>query len=502
MLKTPLDVRAFRGVFSFYGDSMIKLLAIVLISLSLFFISTTKTNAQISEYTFAYNLTNFYSTQTLIYDFANLDASHLYFFRVEFYDIETNNFRGLHQLWIAGEGSTTARRLAFNWPLFEYNAVRVVDEFGNVLGRHFIAPLPLASNSWADSEAHAGRFLKTSIGNLPQISTNSGLLHIDNLPQEVTTQLGDFILVHYRADFESSPLNQTLRITRIGGGITINLDMDAIIASNTHPDFDWGIEFPDGITNFFSFILLSTDCNFVKFPFSLCLTIEDLGVYEYARLDDMEAVLSNGESVWIINDTLFNEFECEVLRTRLPLSGTQRVRVTNRTQEVFNSYNNQRIIDGLSGTVGQAILSDFWGVNRNFIYEVANFESVSDATYRVSSSHDFGFPFELNFEDYRFNIFCGNYTITASVENTLWGAIERVLPENDPTTVLLGLIAISGVFAVILFKLGLPMKLLALIMIVLLIAGMLLGLFPAWVNVLAVGLILLLTAFIIFTDRS
>ena len=468
---------------------VLALAAVVYIVVSLMLILARPASAQTcADYDWNYNLTNFYSSYTLIYDFTNLCTTRQYIFRVESYDLVTGASLAQYTVWFGGDGSTSAERSFNEWPSNTYTAIRVRDDFGQILGKHYLAPVPDSDNSWTTGETHASPVLKQSIGNLPQESDNAtGILHESTRQDLVTTRLGDFILLHYRADHTASPIDETIRISQIAAVSTIDIDIATMAALNTHPDFDWTVIdplYPDGVQNFYNFVLLSTGSNLLQFPFSLQMDSSDIGVYEYARLDSLGDEIANGESLWLVVNHSQSEFDCSLTRASVVQEKTQIAKVTNRSEPVFESLQTQRLSDTIIGNVGEDVLSLIWNPTRNVVYTITTaLTGTATVTYIVVSDETSAFLFDTMLTDYPFNIPCGAYLIRAQGERaTIWEHIERVKPDST-VTILAGLLGITGLLSFAAFVLGIS-RVIPFLFVALIAAGMFLDLFPLWLDVL------------------
>lgn len=472
--------------------------AYIAIMFGLLFPRAASAQTSCSAYDYTYNLTNLYSNYTLIYQFDNLCSTHQYVFRLETYNPLTGDATGVLDHWFAGDGATDAERVFSPIPIIRFTQLgtnvifmRVRDDYGQTLGRHVFGLQPgllVSNNNWTNSLTHATSTRKTAIGNiLPAISpvTTDAPLHQPDLPSLVTTRRGDFVLLHYRADHTSAPTGEQIQIRRVTGDVEITLQVDALATFNTHPDWDWGMTFPDGVENHYNFVVLYTGNDTFNFPLSLNMSVGDTGVYEYVRLDDMDNEIANGESLWVVVNHSQVEFECIIERPVVVQARNQAVIVTNRTSNVWDGLQTQLLQDSLAGDSGEDLLSLIYNSKRRVSYSVGSTPGAATVHYRVVSDEDSAYILPLTLDDYPFRVLCGSYSIIeAAPRVSLWDNIERVLPDDNVTILagMLGVLALAGWLA---FSLG-AIKFLPLILLVMVVMAIYLGLLPAWFGFIAV----------------
>lgn len=280
--------------------------AIVALSLQAY---SNHANAQSapSDYSYQYNAVNIYSNTTLQYIFASLSADYTYTFTIEFVDDVTGVPSSTYKTFVV-TGVTEYTLLQSSWPANTFTPFRIVDELGNVLGRHYLAPAIDGDSSWFDDLPHATSNAKTAIGNVVY-NSGVGMLHdATNALDEIWTEQGNYTLLHYRTNAASVSTDfLTLRDNHNTSELLF-FAMDEIVDYNK-PD-SW----PSlASIHYESYIVLNTlpsmpswvdQIEAATFTFDNPMQSDGVqivqgGVYEYWRNIDGN-VAGAGESLWVV----------------------------------------------------------------------------------------------------------------------------------------------------------------------------------------------------------
>jgi hypothetical protein len=303
-------------------------------------------------YEYRYIGTNLYTNTALIYAFDDLDSTVTYEFTVQELDSNASVISTISTM-IIGPGVTAqgAILVPFNqWPNNnEFTApIRVVDNFGQILAHHFVAPTPHAD--WTSTSGINDEFDKVAFGRVPYSPVIPNYHHDNADHTKSLTRYGDYELLHYRLDSTAGPTTDLVRLWDIESGTFIaDFSLQEMVDYNDYNSLAFGISItPLAFTNF---VIVSTDGNRPPFvnpeaeiyaftgggrnPHTYSL---DRGVYEYNKIDSGGSLIVVGESVWIVANQ--GDFEWSFTVDSLTIRPEKRQILTlrQRTQDVHEDY--------------------------------------------------------------------------------------------------------------------------------------------------------------------
>lgn len=311
------------------------------------------------DYGWAYDTTNVYTNYGLFYEFDTLDSATQYTFTAQWTD-DNGNVRDEIASTIIGPGVTTGTfAVPFtNWPDL-YGPVRVVDQFGQVLGHHFVAPE--VGDEWDNSGTNT-QLEKQVIGDGVYESLNAAGYHHDPDSFAFFTQVGNYVLLHYRLATEP-PTDRFLSIYDIQThSELLTFDLDEFYAYN-----EGGAENID--FSRLSFVVLNTAGTVLPFidqtqdQLSFLSSYDNphtatvpAGVYEYARYTGSGTLQSFGESVWLVSSAPANEYTISLRYPSIEENGDQCAFLSQATSAVWDDYPDQTLSDS---SVGDISTTDF-----------------------------------------------------------------------------------------------------------------------------------------------
>jgi hypothetical protein len=320
------------------------------------------------DYTALYNSGALYTYQGLHYQFSGLDSSVEYTWKVERLSANGSPAATV-ATWSVGPGVTTASRSVSFWPESARGPMRVVDHWGQVVGRHFVADI--AHDDWFDTQTVDANE-KVGIGDVIYNAVNGdGYQHDEDDPETVTVAYGDYVLLHYRTS--SAGTTDVVRLVDVDGGAT----MYEFPISDLY-DFNGGGHSNEDLFRFWSYVVLTTngtppewvdgDLSAATFsgdnPHNAVLPP---GAYEYARLTSGGVLVDVGESLLLVsNDSQASEWLVRVDQKLAP-GDTQHVRLRAATEAVWDALDLRQIYDSfLAG--GPEAVTDAWSISRQDDY--------------------------------------------------------------------------------------------------------------------------------------
>lgn len=306
-------------------------------------------------YTWTYSTTNLYTSYSLIYLFHDLDTAQQYTFSIFQTDNNGTSVKTITTR-IIGPGSTEGSFVIepFEWPEVA-TPLKVVDNFGQVLGKHYLALKPLAS--WTAGSGTTSEEFMVGIGDTPYVPLGiTGYHHPVTNPAAILTRNGEFTLLHYRADCSTypTPLGEYINLYAFPLHVLVGtFSIDELIEYN-HQDLD----IFTAAQECDNFIVLTTGGkrpNFISevediSAFSGSFDdphnfTADFGIYDYIRFDDSDVKVSNGESVWIVSKTADdNEWTATVVKAAIKDGRYQTVRLRQATKAVREGYPNETLL--------------------------------------------------------------------------------------------------------------------------------------------------------------
>jgi hypothetical protein len=239
--------------------------------------------------------------------------------------------------------------------------MRVVDNFGRVLGHHVIAPAPYFL--WTTSGGTTDEDFKTAINRIPYVPlyNSAGFQHVSFTTVQVASSVGDYALLHYRIS-DDDPIDENIEVRNVeAGGLLATYDLLDLANYQQHEDL-----FPltPSTQNRNSFVVLSTDG--IRPPFidpeqeAYAFVTQDnphlltapLGIYNYARETLPGVLLEYGESVWVVTsgNSLISEWSMTV-RENVKEGFDQTVILNTKTSAVWDGYDVTTLEDDNEGSL-------------------------------------------------------------------------------------------------------------------------------------------------------
>lgn len=429
------------------------------------------------DYSYTYNVTNVYTNHVLSYSVSGLDTATQYEFTFQMTDVN-----GLVTSEIGSDilgPGIASGTFGTDFSGFEdsYGPLRVVDNFGQTLGKHFVAPAYL--DSWQGNAGVTDAENKQGIGGVPYVELNPDYHHPFTDHGEVLTQYGEYTLLHFRT---ATTTDRFIKLFDISTHLEVAefsveelYDYNREITGSYSPTFE-------GL----SFVVLNTagtTLNFINAaqdaaafggsydnPHELSI---GPGIYEYARYNGVGTLISFGESVWIVSRTTDGlEWFLQIKNLSAIDGGQQCARMYQRTPEVWAGYSDQLLEDS---SVGVLDATDYaYDDYRNQCYSAGAFASTPatvtwswQALSMVEASideADFRFEIEESYDIIETGTFDAVETISTGLENfgldtpfgnivvMVAGMIGIMWITKNPFVALIGFLAIGGLLILLGFS--------------------------------------------------
>lgn len=288
--------------------------AIALIGLIIPSVSPVNAQALGSDYVWNYEATNIYDDQALHYEFTDLEDTVNYIFTLESlsYDNVTTGViatctpirdltldTGTLFAYLTNTGSSDYCNAPQN---YSFGPFRVTDQFGQVLGTHFVAPAPFQPD-W-ETTGYNNAFEKQVVGKsqIPPQDAN-GLASDPLMLRSVVNRLDTrnaWTLLHYRVDitdYIASDVDRFILVYDMNGDFHYTYSLQDFVAYNRREIGGSPISLSS--EDYQSFIVLNTLGNDLPFinkaqnTFAFSASSFDnpmestlpIGVYEYFRVD-------------------------------------------------------------------------------------------------------------------------------------------------------------------------------------------------------------------------
>jgi len=313
-------------------------------------------------------MVNYYSDESLVYAFSGLDTTVAYQ-----WDLQVLNSNGmvLQTLFtVKSTGSATAA-LSFGniasdgrvWPVGLTAPLRVVDNFGQVLGYHFIAPAP--DSDWTTGVGINDADHKTVIGSTYQLPVDSILNNHHQIldPSTVTTRQGEYSLLHYRAD-AVNPSQDIIEISNMADATSL-----CDVAISELSDYNQG-PLASGQNPLTRYVVIETAGilrswlpigQIATASFASCNPMWQYvpaGSYDYRRSDEIIPGQSAiGESVWLVSQgpasspgpgidlhrDAWLEWTTQSRSVDVVVSGQNTITLTARTEGIWDAWLDQEL---------------------------------------------------------------------------------------------------------------------------------------------------------------
>lgn len=351
-----------------------------------------------SDYTFSHSKRNIYSDEILIYNFSGLEPTQEYTLTAQELNLLGNVVGTLGSVSFSNLTSTQ-----FIFP-FDFNETdswkvgfypfRTIDNFGHVLGSHFMAPeVPI---EWLLDTATTSGNAKQGISLTPYAPENSDGYHRTTEALFATTTLGDIALLHYTA---TSTIGNTdvIRINDIQNlTTTVTLSLSEMMGYNQHDSF------PDATAST-GYVVLNSDGHFIPYvdyvesaneflgtydnPFYIDIAS---GVYDYPRYTAGGVLISYGQNVWVLSENagpllIFGGTEWDMVaqNNSVVQGGNQVALFLQFTENVWNDYPLQQLTDSNLGTIDDTDYA--YARNRSFPFTVSNTLGTATLTWIVQA---------------------------------------------------------------------------------------------------------------------
>lgn len=391
------------------------------------------------DYTYSHTKRNMYQDEVLILNFSALTPTQVYSISAQRLDllgnvldiIETDFFTNLTStqlIWNTGNSDL---------PLGTY-PFRIIDNFGNVLSYHFMAPAPLRLDWNADTTNTLANHKQGMIA-APYIVENVDGWHRVMDEAFSMTAYGNITLFHYTAtstastdEFRFRDLDTlvTTKIFSVAEFIDYNEDSafadpnaaKAYVVFNTDGH---ELEFIDKEASQAAFISGNDNPHTLTIP---------QGVYDYPRFMSSGSYLSFGQSVWIVSEAPIGGQEYQFTREKqsLPQSDTQVLNFLQFSPSVHTDYPLQRLTDSNLGTVDD---TDYEYVkNRVYTFVVSNTLGTATLTWiwqAVGMSVPSIDPFQFRFQETQTYVITALATLNDTPEEHIGGFLN-LLALNSP----------------------------------------------------------------------
>lgn len=309
-------------------------------------------------YTSSYNTTNFYANYALQYSLTNLSTSTEYTWSVQLLN-EDDTVSETVFGYTFGPGATSTSFSFSNWPTDETRPVRVVDQYGQVLGRHFLAPIP--HDDWHGTAGVNATSTKIGIGAAPYTALSSNDYHHDpSAPDGVTTKVGDYTLFHYNCSGGCG--TDRLQAKIIGTADTVfTLSLAQIVSYNIGTG--WTGSTSSSLSNF---IVLNTGASRpiwvdavkdaasftggtgISNPHKLNITTPQ--ALAYAKVNASDVLVNRGESLWLITDASSDfEWQVKVKKKVISASKLQTLSIRAKSETIWNGFYDKSVYDSCLG---------------------------------------------------------------------------------------------------------------------------------------------------------
>ncbi len=340
------------------------------------------------HYDTTWTRTNLYDLEFLSFEFTNLDVTQQYVFTLQALDINTG-FPSINlDSVILGPGVTTEFAV-FNyfegsWPVGSHFPVQLIDNFGQVVSKHFITPF--YHDDWItngavltdDKQALGGAVYhpfnpssyqheaslevgqSEGFGLTPTYTTAGGFgLKTDYPRLSIVTNVGEFGILHYQTEDPLVSGTDKIQIRNISTGVLLAefILSELECYSQVNPLGFWS-------TNTYTLLPLTTDgiqpgwvdpgylssC-FVNSTDPSTLTVAP-GAYSYGRVTSGDVLIDEGESVWLVTtDPNRQEWQITPRVETLREGREQRLDRRQITQAIHDAFPLQEITDDTPVTI-------------------------------------------------------------------------------------------------------------------------------------------------------
>ena len=364
-----------------------KKVVLALLILAVGFVATTQSasaaHGDSANYSHEFSSTNLYSNDgELAYHFTGLVAAEDYLWLLQGIDedggplaaLETKSFSGATSVTITWKGNEGAFDRG-DGTLYT-GPVRVIDNFGNSFGPHFLAPGCSQNFLWECQETFCwtdtctavnGPTDRVVVGDRANLQDENadGYFHTYNNPNVYLTLLGEYTLLHYRCppgggacgtdEYRFHKLNDPTVTHRfeIQDFVDYNTDINNSVLTPWFP--------------YQSFVILNTNGETLPFinhtqndnafnnvgagdnPHEAVFTY---GAYDYTHTDVAGVFVSDGESVMLVGKEHGSEWSIQSPQISFEAGHIMFVELETDTEEIWDSsYNDHELVDSVAGVL-------------------------------------------------------------------------------------------------------------------------------------------------------
>lgn len=332
-----------------------------------------------ANYDVEYSVTNFYTTNGgVIYHFTNLDPATQYVWLLQGIDENAIGFQALGMKQFSGGATAT---ITWQWGLGDFDrgdgtaytgAARVVDSFGNEVGRHYLysgcgstAGQACVIYDWPAAGGVNAQDHRIGIGlRFHQLARNTdGWFHPYKDASAVLTKQGETTILHYRFDPAIIPTTDEYRIYELATG-------DLMYTFALQDLYEYNDDDRRSIlgvsTQAKSFVVLSTNGVLPAFinhaenatawgngdnPHTAYF---DVGAYDYERTNAAGANVDDGESVFLVG-VANTEWNIRNSQDNIGESQIMRLELETYSEGIWSSgYLDHELDDSLMGNLDSA----------------------------------------------------------------------------------------------------------------------------------------------------
>lgn len=342
------------------------------------------------DYDTSWTRTNLYDIEFLSFQFTNLTINTEYVFTLQALDIETGLPSINLDTVIVGPHAFTSDFAVFNyfegsWPIGSHFPVQLVDNFGQIVSKHFITPF------YHDNWIASGTVLvddKQAIGGSvyhpvngfgyqhepsldttpvqgfalnPTYTTEGGFSLKQDYPLlSIVNHVGDYVMLHYQTEDPLVSGTDKIQIRNIADNTLLAEFVlgELECYSQYDPLAFWS-------TNTITYLPLTTDGiqplwineGFLNGCFTSASTdpstlIVPPGAYSYGRVTTLDVLIDEGESVWIVTDDPANlEWSVDVRVDPVRDGREQRLDRRQHTENIHDGFPVQNISDDGVGLI-------------------------------------------------------------------------------------------------------------------------------------------------------
>lgn len=356
---------------------IVSLIFIAIMSITVLTVSPDKAHAQIAPYSdYDFNVVNLYTNNILIYFFEGMTEDDNFLVFLERLNDDGEYVDSIQARVViadaSGEANISWSETQETWDSDDQYPMRVVDDFGNILGYHFLSPEP--DDSWGTLIGDGDEPDKLCIGGcIYNAETGNSNHHESSLSvadqNKILTFENDYTLMHYRCDHTNQDADDKVQVSNIESGTVVFEAMVSELIEYNAPDDSFG----DGYACN-TFVVLST--NGEQPPFinedqdsDASWSLDNphtadfpVAGYSYARVDDGmgDAVIREGMSVWGVTSKADREhWTVESRNAEITADDQNRAIRRAKDENLFNAFPEMELTDSALGIIDGADHSFF-----------------------------------------------------------------------------------------------------------------------------------------------